>query len=95
MQVDVVLESDRACEPYSCRDDKAAASCLRKHVYRLGECLRIEEHAVSDSAEVFYVHLANRDVRTLDLGHFERKVLVEMPEFVICTASEQSEARNE
>ena len=95
MQVDVVLEGDRACEPYSCRDYEAAATSLRKDVYSLGESLCIEEHAVADSAEIFNVHLTDRNVRTLDLGHFERKVLVEMPEFVICTASEQSEARNE
>ena len=89
MKVDIVLQRDRAGQPDALRHHKMPASCFRKCLYSLSECIRIECNAVPCSPEVSDADFPVRDLRAVYLSHAERKVFIEISEFISPASGEQ------
>ena len=83
MELDIVLECDRAGKPYAFRDNKPASSVLNEDIDRLCECIGIQCDTVTHAAIVCHAYLARRNLRTMNLLHIERKIPVEVSELIV------------
>jgi hypothetical protein len=76
MQLDVVFQGDRTCEPDTLWDNQTTTTLLVKFADALAESVRVKCHAITDTPHILEVNLIGRNDWTTDLLDLHGQILI-------------------